>query len=80
MGTARPIGEIMAEIMADLREMQERYERDCADAVLSCKAAARYIGRSPGTVSRYIAEGRLKKVRSGGEVGIRRSELDLLLK
>lgn len=66
--------------MADLREMRDRYEKDCTDEVLSCKAAARYIGRSPGTISRYLAEGKLKKVRINGEVGIRRPELERLLR
>lgn len=75
MGAARPIGEIIAEIMADLRELEGRF--GCGE-LLSCKAAAKYLGRSPGTVSRYIAEGRLRKVSEDGVTGIRKADLDRL--
>ncbi len=78
MERIRPISELIAEIMTNLREVQERYEADCGDAILSCRAAANYIGRSPGTISRYLAEGRLKKVCVKGVVGIRKSELERL--
>ncbi len=75
MRTARPIGEIIAGIMADLRELEDR----CGGGeLLSCKAAAKYLGRTPGTVSRHIAEGRLRKVTEGGVTGIRKSDLDRL--
>ncbi len=78
MREPRQIGDIIAEIMGDLAELRDRYERDCGDEVISCKAAARYIGRSPCTISRYIAEGKLEKVCTPGNVGIRKAALNQL--
>lgn len=75
MSQPRPIGEIIAEIMADIKELQDRYEKDCSNEILSCKAAAAYIGRTPSTVSLYIAQGKLHKVSDGVTVGIAKSEL-----
>lgn len=75
MKQPRLIGEIIAEIMADLKELQDKYDRDCDDDILSCKAAAQYIGKSPVTVSRYVSEGKLTKVCVRGKVGIRKTQL-----
>ena len=75
MAEPRLIGKIIDEILADLRELQQRYEADCGDVILTCKEAASYIGKTPQTMSRYIREGRLHKVSNGVSAGIRRSEL-----
>lgn len=75
MSHPRLIGEIIAEIMNDLRELQQRYDKDCGNDILSCKEAAAYLGKTPQTISRYISEGRLHKVSDGVAVGISRHEL-----
>lgn len=80
MKEPRLIGDIIAEIMDDLRELQQRYEKDCSDTILSCKEAAAYIGKTPQTISAYIAQGRLHKVSNGVSVGIAKSELQRLAK
>ena len=45
------------------------------DELYSCKRAAQYLGKNISTISRYISEGRLKKVQRGGSYGILKSEL-----
>lgn len=76
MSEPRLIGEIIAEIFGDLDELKRRYDKDCpGDVVMTCKAAANYIGKTPATISRYIAEGKLHKVCAEGIIGVRRSEL-----
>ena len=80
MSQPRLIGEIIAEIMADLKELQQRYEMDCPNEILSCKAAAAYIGRTPSTISLYITQGKLHKVSDGTLTGIAKSELQKFIK
>ena len=80
MAEPRLIGEIIDEILADLRELQQRYEADCGDVILTCKEAASYIGKTPQTISSYIAQGRLHKVSNGVKVGISKKELQKLIK
>ncbi|MBR1539514.1 MAG: hypothetical protein IJ636_08430 [Bacteroidales bacterium] len=80
MKEPRLIGDIIAEIMDDLRELQQRYEKDCSDTILSCKEAASYLGKTPQTISAYIAQGRLHKVSNGVSVGISKIELQRLAK
>lgn len=80
MSQPRLIGEIIAEIMADLRELQQRYEADCGDVILTCKEAASYIGKTPQTISSYIAQGQLHKVSNGVKVGISKIELQKFIK
>lgn len=75
MKAPRLIGDIIAEIMTDLRELERRYNVDSRDDIISCKAAAAYLGKTPQTISRYIREGRLHKVSNGVITGVRRSEL-----
>ena len=78
MSQPRLIGEIIAEIYADLKELEERYARDCRDEILNGREAARYLGVSPQTVSKYVREGRLHKFSDGVKYGIRKSELKLM--
>ncbi len=80
MAEPRLIGEIIDEILADLRELQQRYEADCGDVILTCKEAASYIGKTPQTISSYIAQGRLHKVSNGVKVGISKIELQKFIK
>ena len=46
-----------------------------AERVFSCREFAKMIGKSPQTISRYIAQGRIKKAVRGGVIGIPESEL-----
>ena len=80
MAEPRLIGEIIDEILADIRELQQRYEADCGDVILTCKEAASYIGKTPQTISSYIAQGRLHKVSNGVKVGISKIELQKFIK
>lgn len=75
MAQPRLVGELIDEIIRDLRELQRIYDKDCNDEILSGKAAAEYLGKSPVTISRYIASGKLEKVCQNGKTGIRKSEL-----
>lgn len=45
------------------------------ETVYSCMDAAKMIGVTPQTISRYIREGRITKVVRGGRVGIPESEI-----
>ena len=74
MSQPRPIGDIIAEIMADLQEIQDRFSP--ANEILSCKEAAKYIGKTPQTISRYLSQGKLHKVSNGTREGIAKAELD----
>ena len=47
------------------------------EKIYSCKDAAKLIGVTQQSISRFIREGRIKKVVSrGGKVGIPQSEID----
>ena len=78
MTEPRLVREIIHEIMDRLRELEAASES--VDALLSCREAAAYLGRTAGTVSRYIAQGRLHKVVRNGRIGVLRSECRKLKK
>lgn len=80
MSRRRTEEEILADIAADVAELRALRAMGSADPLLSCRAAADYIGRSPVTISRYISQGRLRKVTAGGITGIRKSELQKILR
>lgn len=46
------------------------------DKIYSCTDAAKLIGVTRQSISRFIREGRIKKVSRGGKVGIPKSEID----
>lgn len=46
------------------------------EKVYSCKDAAKLIGVTQQSISRFIREGRIKKVSRSGKVGIPQSEID----
>lgn len=50
-------------------------ESQRSERVLSRSEAAKIIGKSPKTISRYLAQGRIKKGVRDGVVGIPESEL-----
>lgn len=75
MADPRLISEIIDEILVDLREIRQRCDTDCENVILTCKEAASYLGKTPQTISSYIAQGRLHKVSNGVKVGISKTEL-----
>ena len=48
--------------------------------LFSCTEAAKLIGVTPQTISRYIREGRIRKAARGGKVGIPESEIKKLIR
>ena len=67
--------------VTDLLEAFERLKAstDNETRVMTCGEAAYVLGRAPQTVSRYIAEGRLKRARGNGVVGVRAKEVYSML-
>ena len=53
-------------------------ENQKTEAVYSCTDAAKMIGVTPQTISRYIREGRIRKAVRGGKAGIPESEIQKL--
>jgi predicted transcriptional regulator len=67
--------------VTDLLEVFKRLEAAMNNEtrVMTCGEAAYILGRTPQTVSRYIADGRLKRARGNGVVGVRAKEVYSLL-
>ena len=69
-------------LIVSLTESNNRLAKALEDQqtekVFSCADAAKMIGVTPQTVSRYIREGRIKKAVRGGRVGIPESEIQKL--
>ena len=66
---------LIAELTASNNRLAAALEGQKSEKVYSCKDFAKMIGVSPQTVSRYIAQGRIKKGERGGRIGIPESEL-----
>ena len=59
-----------------LTDALDRYNNGKFDNVLvSCREAARLLGRSPATVSIMLKDGRLKRTTIGNNTGIRLSDV-----
>lgn len=67
--------QLLEGIQSLLFRLVDVLEGDGEDRILSCKEAARILGKTPQTVSRYIARGILNKTEVDGVVGIPESEL-----
>lgn len=67
--------ELIAELTASNNRLAAALEGQKVERVYSCGEAARLLGKSPQTISRYVAQGRLKKAVRGGRVGIPESEI-----
>lgn len=80
MSEPRLIETIINEITEALKEIKHRYDKDCHEEVLSCKEAAYYMKRTDVTISRYISQGKLKKVHINGKTGVLKSDCRKLLK
>lgn len=70
---------LIAELTASNNRLAAAIESQRTEKVYSCKEAAKLLGRSPQTISRYLAQGRIKKGTRGGVVGIPESELKKLI-
>ena len=66
---------LIADLTASNNRLAAALEGQRTEKVYSCKDAAELVGRSPQTISRYIRQGRIKKVVRGGVVGLPESEL-----
>ena len=59
-----------------LMESLERFNSDrFSDVLISCKEAARLLGKTTPTISRMIRDGRLNRTTIDGSTGIRLSEV-----
>ena len=67
---------LIAELTASNNRLAAAIENQKSEKIYSCKDAAKVIGVSPQTISRYIAQGRIKKGERGGRIGIPESELN----
>ena len=67
---------LIAELTASNNRLAAALEGQKTERVYSCKEAAKVIGVSPQTISRYIAQGRIKKGERGGRIGIPEGELN----
>lgn len=70
---------LIAELTASNNRLAAAIESQRMEKVYSCKEAAELLGKSPQTISRYLAQGRIKKGARGGVVGIPESELKKLI-
>lgn len=69
---------LIADLTASNNRLAAALEAQRNEKVYSCKEAAKILGKSPQTISRYLAQGRIKKGVRGGVVGIPQSEIDKL--
>lgn len=67
---------LIADLTASNNRLAAALEAQRNEKVYSCKEAAQLLGKSPQTISRYLAQGRIKKAVRGGVVGIPQSEID----
>ncbi len=68
---------LIAETRARLDELERLVDYD---QVISCTEAAKYLGITRGTISRYISAGKLHKIQRGERVGLSMSEVERLKK
>ena len=68
--------QLIADLTASNNRLAAALEAQRNEKVYSCKEAAQLLGKSQQTISRYLAQGRIKKAVRGGVVGIPQSEID----
>lgn len=68
---------LIAETRARLDELEKLVDYD---QIISCTEAAKYLGITRGTISRYISAGKLHKIQRGERVGLSMSEVERLKK
>ena len=67
---------LIADLTASNNRLAAALEAQRNEKVYSCKEAAKMLGKSQQTISRYLAQGRIRKAVRGGVVGIPQSEID----
>lgn len=71
--------QLIADLTASNNRLAAAIEAQKNEKVYSCKEAAQLLGKSQQTISRYLAQGRIKKGARGGVVGIPESEIKKLI-
>lgn len=71
------VRELIADVRERLNELERLYD---IDQVVSCSEAAAFLNVAATTISRYIAVGKLHKIKRGGRIGISISELTMIKK
>ena len=66
---------LIAELTASNNRLAAAIEGQKVERVFSCREAAEIIGVCPQTISRYLAQNKIKKGERGGKVGIPESEI-----
>ena len=66
---------LIAGLTDAINRLAEVQEIRNTEKIYTCKEAAKMIGRSQQTISRYIRQGRIKKGTRGGTIGIPESEI-----
>lgn len=66
---------LIAGLTDAINRLADAQEVRSAERVYTCKEAAKMLGRSQQTISRYIRQGRISKSERGGMIGIPESEI-----
>lgn len=67
----------ISELISALSRIDTAIHAD--DRVMTCGEAAYLLNKTPQTISRYINQGKLKKAVGNGVIGVRKSDLYLLM-
>ena len=67
--------QLIAELTASNNRLAAALESQQSERLLTCSDVAKMVGKSPKTISRYLAQGIIKKGGRDGRVGIPESEL-----
>ena len=67
--------QLIAELTASNNRLAAALESQQSERLLTCSDVAKMVGKSPKTISRYLAQGIIKKGVRDGRVGIPESEL-----
>lgn len=78
-----PVGVLLEEILAELRlmnrrehELEQRLQAlENKDELLSITDAAKLVGKTRQTVSRWLNMGKIRQHERGGDIGILKSDL-----
>lgn len=64
---------LIAEHTAQLKRFNDYHEGE--DVLVSCTEAARILGKTPGTISAWLRQGKIRKTTIGVSTGIRLRDL-----
>ena len=60
---------LLSSLVNELRRLNDSRPAETPDCVLSCSEAAKFLGKTRQTISRWLRDGRLRKVVRGGKAG-----------